>query len=336
MIAKLTNNKTWLHQAMLSVVRYRIKNTGNRKPQLVTTDFDVIEDMLVKNWMVEYSFGIRYKHLLVGRRDQLADDEDVERILQVVDSDREDGEGSDQEVADQDGSSGASDSSSQNEDAKKRCGGGSRSYQRDSGYQQSPPSISRSKRHRKKVVKNEESPIHSRPPPPGQYGNYYNRPPAHQWVGPTMSPPQGYGGYDDYGRGSGGYNNDYLQYGQPQFLTQQQPHHRGTLAPSRQPMMTPSPSTPCLERHGRETLKIKRESPSAEDDRVNEFGSPVFLSRQGFTVEDAIVAEEDEDEDVNDLDAQVAAAEAELKLARLRAKRARMARKSSAMKVCGN
>lgn len=90
MIAKLTNNKKWLQEAMNDVVRHRIKHTGNRKPQLVTTDFDVIEDMLVKQWDVDYAFEIRYKHLLINRKDQEETDEDIDRILQVA-SDQEEG-----------------------------------------------------------------------------------------------------------------------------------------------------------------------------------------------------------------------------------------------------
>jgi hypothetical protein len=83
MIAKLTDDKTWLKDAMNDVVRYRIKHTGNRKPQLVTTDFDVVEDMLIKDWKVPYAFSIRYKHLLVNRKDQLESDENINHILQA-------------------------------------------------------------------------------------------------------------------------------------------------------------------------------------------------------------------------------------------------------------
>lgn len=93
MIAKLTNNIKWLKDAMNEVVRYRIKHTGNRKPQLVTTDFDVIEDMLVKQWTVEYAFEIRYKHLLVNRKDLEETDTDIDHILQTrSDQDNDDGE----------------------------------------------------------------------------------------------------------------------------------------------------------------------------------------------------------------------------------------------------
>ncbi|KAH7069716.1 hypothetical protein BKA63DRAFT_579910 [Paraphoma chrysanthemicola] len=92
MIAKLSDNKDWIKQAMNDVVRYRIKRTGNRKPQLVTTDFDVIEDMLTKQWTVQYAFGIRYKHLLENRKDEVNNYEDVDHILQTDSDDEDDGE----------------------------------------------------------------------------------------------------------------------------------------------------------------------------------------------------------------------------------------------------
>ncbi|KAF2675765.1 hypothetical protein K458DRAFT_410972 [Lentithecium fluviatile CBS 122367] len=82
MIARITDDKLWLKKAMGEVVRYRIKNTGNRKPQLVTTDFDVIEDMLTRNWECAESFEIRYKHLLMAQpKEERQTDEDVEHIL---------------------------------------------------------------------------------------------------------------------------------------------------------------------------------------------------------------------------------------------------------------
>jgi hypothetical protein len=50
----------------------------------VTTDFDVLEDMLVKDWDVAYSFSIRYKHLLVKGQGQQETDRDIDHILGVV------------------------------------------------------------------------------------------------------------------------------------------------------------------------------------------------------------------------------------------------------------
>ena len=80
-IAKLTQDKAWLKKAMNDVVRYRIKHTGNRKPQLTTTDFDVLEDMLTKGWKVEYSFPIRYKHLFGKGKNEEVNDDDIDHIM---------------------------------------------------------------------------------------------------------------------------------------------------------------------------------------------------------------------------------------------------------------
>lgn len=83
-IAKLTSDKEWLHKAMRDVVRYRIRHTGNRKPQLGRADFDVIEDMLGKGWGVEYAFGVRYKHLAKEEeREGEEEEEDVEYLFDV-------------------------------------------------------------------------------------------------------------------------------------------------------------------------------------------------------------------------------------------------------------
>lgn len=81
-ISELTNDKDFLKQAMNDIVRHRIKHTGNRKPQLVTTDFDVIEDMVTRGWDIETSFSIRYKHLLhTHPKGYVETDEDIDHIL---------------------------------------------------------------------------------------------------------------------------------------------------------------------------------------------------------------------------------------------------------------
>lgn len=66
-LAAKTDDKALLKKLMGDVVRYRNQHTGNKKPQLVTTDFDCIEDMLDHGWSVGQSFRIRYKHLLTNR-----------------------------------------------------------------------------------------------------------------------------------------------------------------------------------------------------------------------------------------------------------------------------
>lgn len=66
-LARLIDDKARLKKVMGDVVRYRNQHTGNKKPQLVTTDFDVIEDIIERGWSVKQSFDIRYKHLLTNR-----------------------------------------------------------------------------------------------------------------------------------------------------------------------------------------------------------------------------------------------------------------------------
>jgi hypothetical protein len=87
-ISYLTTDKAFLKKAMNDIVRHRIKHTGNRKPQLVTTDFDVIEDMITRGWDIETSFSIRYKHLLLSQpKGYLETDEDIDHILACGDDD---------------------------------------------------------------------------------------------------------------------------------------------------------------------------------------------------------------------------------------------------------
>ena len=56
----------------------------------MTTDFDVLEDMLVKDWAVEYSFSIRYKHLLKSGQGPQETDKDIDHILGVGSGGEED------------------------------------------------------------------------------------------------------------------------------------------------------------------------------------------------------------------------------------------------------
>ncbi|KAL5394951.1 hypothetical protein PMIN02_004510 [Paraphaeosphaeria minitans] len=105
-ISHLTSDKSFLKKAMNDIVRHRIKHTGNRKPQLVTTDFDVIEDMITRGWDIETSFSIRYKHLLLANpKGYLETDEDIDHILACGDDyqrssdlDREDEEDDDDDM----------------------------------------------------------------------------------------------------------------------------------------------------------------------------------------------------------------------------------------------
>jgi hypothetical protein len=212
MIAQLTKDKNWLAKAMNDVVRYRIKNTGNRKPQLVTTDFDVIEDMLVKDWTVPYAFEIRYKHLLVHRKDMQETDEDIDHILQAGEEQEEDSDGGntndEEDVADQE----LSDVSDglQDDDAQ---------YLPDSEYMGNPeyrpsPAVSRQSQPPKlRGIKKETAPPRPILPPhypyhqQGMYG--YGTP-----IDTYGRPLHGYGGYN----GHGGYGGGYGGYGPPPFL----------------------------------------------------------------------------------------------------------------------
>jgi hypothetical protein len=110
MVAKIYDDKPRLKKIMTEVVHYRNHHTGNKKPQLVTTDFDVIEDVLDKGWTVKQSFDIRYvptsserythnsnvllsyKHLLSNRLDPNAAPEPEEKFAHLFreESDEED------------------------------------------------------------------------------------------------------------------------------------------------------------------------------------------------------------------------------------------------------
>ncbi|KAF2193952.1 hypothetical protein K469DRAFT_689033 [Zopfia rhizophila CBS 207.26] len=63
MIAKKTKAKARLRKLMADVVDYRIRHTGNKKHELVTTDFDVIDDVIERGWTVVQAFELRYRHL---------------------------------------------------------------------------------------------------------------------------------------------------------------------------------------------------------------------------------------------------------------------------------
>ncbi|KAI4924459.1 uncharacterized protein J4E92_007540 [Alternaria infectoria] len=310
MVAKLTKNRKWLAATMNEVVRYRVKNTGNRKPQLCSTDFDVMEDMLVKDWEVEYAFGVWYKHLLVKAK-EIQTEEDVDRIMKVSEEEDDGEEGSD---GGQD-SSGGSDSDSDDDGKQKLGGGASEGHRVMGGYHQSPSSTPRGKKHKtpKKEAVKEESLTPPHPPPPGMYGGYYGQPSIDPWGRPVM-PPQG-GGFGGYGGYPGFYG--YPPYGQPPFPNQgRQPSHPSPFpAFHRQPPpMAPSPSTPGPPHPGRETPNMKRESPGLDGEQVDNFGNPGVFGHEGAMVED--------EESVK---AAVAVAEAELKLAHLRAKQASLA-----------
>jgi hypothetical protein len=132
MIAKICDDKVKLKKIMGDVVRYRNQHTGNKKPQLVTTDFDVIEDILLKGWPVETSFGIRYKHLLQHRLDGRTDTQEKNDYYKHLfrDSDYSDEDGDDEEKANED------------DDDTDAHGGLSNEFQLQSGYYEPPAQTS--------------------------------------------------------------------------------------------------------------------------------------------------------------------------------------------------
>jgi hypothetical protein len=277
MIAKLTNNKKWLRDAMNDVVRYRIKHTGNRKPQLVTTDFDVIEDMLVKQWDVAYAFEIRYKHLLVNRKDQEEADEDIDHILQAgedeedeseIDTDDDDDDDDDAETKQQERSEDEDDGV---DDKNGGHGGVSGKYLLSSGYTkapQQPPSAApyqqskhKKTQHRTRVKSEQFSP----PPPrlkaqqPGPYGYGAQVPGYGPPVDPWGRSMTSYRGGPDTFAGYGGYApyTGYFGYGPPpQYAGREDRHgsrhhpHPSSVYPPTHPM-TPAPSMPESEQYGR-------------------------------------------------------------------------------------
>ncbi|KAJ4377963.1 hypothetical protein N0V83_000793 [Neocucurbitaria cava] len=264
MIAKLTTDKKWLKDAMNEVVRYRIKHTGNRKPQLVTTDFDVIEDMLVKDWPVGYSFKIRYKHLLVNRKDQEKDtDEDIDHILHSGSDQGEDSGGEvDEEDVDDDMGDHEEDDEDEDEDdddMDQGQGGFSGRYLQSSGYTKgspySPPTLPRQQAKQPKPSKpGSTKAAHPRqplPPGPQQQQNMYGYggqmpgypPMTDPWGRPIHFPgggPEGYnayGGYVPYGGHTG-----YGGYGPP-------PHQQYPIKQERQSAIPPPPHGPYQSRH---------------------------------------------------------------------------------------
>ena len=168
---------------MADIVRYRNKHTGNKKPQLVTTDFDIMEDVLDRGWTVPQSFDIRYKHLLTDRLpgapppdpvkeaayDDFYRDDDSEEEEDGDDDDEEMGDGSDGEGMDAEIS---------------------KEYQLQSGYLDDGPA-SRYEPRRSAPGQ----PAHGQPPfPPPGYGQQPKARGKHQ-----MYPPQPMYGYDQYG-----------------------------------------------------------------------------------------------------------------------------------------
>lgn len=346
MIAKLTDDKVWLKKAMNDVVRYRIKHTGNRKPQLVTTDFDVIEDMLVKQWNVAYAFGVRYKHLLVNHKDQQETDEDIDHILQVG-SDPEDGSGNDEEDEDQDDEM-EDQEEEDDEDDNMGQGGISGKYLASSGYTKAspypPPALPRQQVKQQKVrndtpgkqAKSKQALL-----PQGMYGYGAPMPGYGQALDPWGRPMPAYGGPDGYGGPKfAGIYGGYGGYGQPQYggknvrqVSLQPPQHVMQQYPHFHPMTpTPEPrglsgyqSTPGFEMQGGGyqggRAKIKRESPPLNERSMAAYDVDGPTNDLGAQHGDF---DNDDDNDKAAMEAQLKAVELELQAAKLKTKIASM------------
>jgi hypothetical protein len=334
---------------------------GNRKPQLVTTDFDVIEDMLVKQWDVEYAFDIRYKHLLVHRKDQMETDEDIDHILQVgsdldAGSDLEDVQGEDSDDSDE-----ASDDQDGGMGQVKYLQ--SSSHAKTSSSQYFPPTP---RQHAKQLKSGKPTPSKAIAvqPPPGFHGGYDGPVPGY---GPQRNlwghPMSGYGPQHGYGHHRGGYGpyGSYPGYAAPpgpQFGSkdacqgsQQTPQHAMRHFNPQMHPMTPSPSgheseyggkrhgfTPyhdhpgfemqgAIQIQGGRAAKIKRESPVFEERRLG-LGA---IELDGPTND--LGPQDDDDDDDNDgekalLEAEVEAMDLELKIAQKKIRLAQLKQKA--------
>ncbi|KAF1925985.1 uncharacterized protein M421DRAFT_229145 [Didymella exigua CBS 183.55] len=335
-LAKMTANKAWLKKAMNDVVRYRIKNTGNRKPQLVTTDFDVLEDMLVKDWDIAYSFGIRYKHLLTNPQGHQDTDEDIDHILGVPSGvpSGEEGSGDDDESKPGDANNRYDDDRDEDHsDDDLGHGGLTGHYLQASGYTNAPhhqhphhtpfPSAKQQNAHPEKARKY-GSRLPTRPQPPsgvdksqqGYSNPYPYGPPLDPWSRPTPYPgfPESY--HDHSGYAIYGYGGYIPPHNSGSCHTSQQPagynttHRHTTRADSAR-----TPDSPFSRRFHAQT-EVKHETPP--------------FSPRAPSEDDAAPTTELEDDTVAALDAELRATELELKVARLQARRAALAGQAKA------
>lgn len=250
----------------------------------MTTDFDVLEDMLVKDWDVAYSFGIRYKHLLMNPQGQQETDEDIDHILGAESG--EEGSGDEEDdvkggnINDQDDEDVDDEEDSEDDIGQ---GGLTGQYLQASGYTNAPQYSHPHhmpgpppKQHKNKLEKSNTRgfKLPMRPQPPSRidksqqgYGQPYTYgPPLDPWGRPLSygGGPEGYGGHGGYGMygGYGGYgpppDGDGRYPSQPpgyNDLGQYPPRHA----------MTPTPSQPDCDRIDR---KRAQESPFSSNKRT--------------------------------------------------------------------
>jgi hypothetical protein len=346
-IAKLTQDKAWLKKAMNNVVRYRIKHTGNRKPQLTTTDFDVLEDMLSKGWKLEYSFPVRYKHLLAKGKNEEVTDAEIDNIMgrRICSTPRSE-EGTQSE--DESSSSGEDSDSNDGDSAGEYMDlSSSNQHLRNDGrtrtIQSHPASPQQSSREQTKTPKQSlpTKPNHPRKLPSlseqqGMYGytdpasNSWNHPMAAYVNGPMNSPPNAaYNGYALHGDfpNHGNYNSykppnqDSREYHQswPQYgmnpWSPRPPPHLSDAESSSQSIYRPSPFSPPLDKKpSRETNT--HSSPTTQPSPADHPDGAEAMSGIRHTAAEPV------DDECAAIEAELHATELELKVARLRARQA--------------
>lgn len=363
MIAKLTDDKQWLKKAMNDIVRYRIKHTGNRKPQLVTTDFSVIEDMLVKDWSVPFAFDIRYKHILFQSKDEEVSGEVIDRIMDAgsdddddhVNQDDEDGQ---EETEEEEGTVGKP------VPTKHHQSSSSTKVRQYSSPARSRRRSTQSKTSDQIVKQTGSSPqATSSGQPPGTYGNGPAVPGYGQLLDPWGRPMPAYWGPHGYNNGHGGFggHGGHGSYGpytgfRGTHPGMQPPTHGLPYYPLHPHAMAPTSSVPGSDysRHGIKHKKRERESSSAASKhaRHTHTFSPshnmqahpdagtahgTTIKRESTTDDDMTfdddwaipkkeLEDEEEEKEVDEddvIDAEVEVMELELKLAELKAKRFR-------------
>jgi hypothetical protein len=369
MIAKLTDDKEWLKRAMNDVVRYRIKHTGNRKPQLVTTDFDVIEDMLVKHWDVAYVFEIRYKHLLVNRKDQEEDDEDIDHILQAG-SDHDDGDDDGDDDDDNVSQQMEEDRDDDDESEGRGQGGTSGKYLCSSGYTNAanhyPPPLSRQQARPLQARKDTPTPKQAPPKLPyQQQHNTYGYGPQMPGYGAPIDPwgrpmpgypggPEGYNGYGGYSSAYPGYGG----YGPPQHVR----HGSGQSHPPGMSLYAVPPPPAMMAPPGNSNQR-RRFSPSDANERARigyepapgfemqgypqpyQGGRSIKIKRESPPIDERdagggdfdaptndLGAQNNDDDDKAALDAEMKAMELQLQLAQMKARKAAMQQRAKAKK----
>jgi hypothetical protein len=233
----------------------------------VTTDFDVLEDMLVKDWDVAYSFGIRYKHLLTNPQGQQETDEDIDHILGVQSG--EEGSGDDED--DIKGGNGEDIDDEDDSENDVGQGGLTGEYFQASGYTDAPqyphprhtpgpPPKQQKTKLEKGNKRNNELPM--RPQPSSRVDKsqqgydqpYPYGPPPDPWGRPMSyggSPGSysRYGGYGMYG-GYGGYGSP--PDGDGRYPSQPHPGYNGMGYPPPGHAITPAPSQPDTDRLDRQ------------------------------------------------------------------------------------